>query len=111
MDNFAIGKYTASLNLKYGDNKTSSNQIVFWVVPWQILTLITGLLILLIIIIKTTMKKYNKRLVEKVKKETLTSQRLNITPTENVAEKEEKLRDNIEPSMEAAETENANPKE
>ena len=100
MDNFAIGKYTASLNLKYGDNKTSSNQIVFWVIPWQILTLIIGLLILLIIIIKTTMKKYNKRLVEKVKKETLTSQRLNITPTENVAEKEEKTEEKLKENTE-----------
>ncbi len=116
-ENFVIGRYKAYLNLKYGDNKTSENQVVFWVIPWQIITLITGILILLIIVIKTIMKKYNKKLTEKVKEETLTSQRVNIIPTETVTEKEEEtkeeLKENTEDSLDAdtGDPEDINPKE
>lgn len=102
IDNFAIGKYSADLNLKYGDNKTSSNQLVFWVIPWQIITLIIGVLILLIIIIKTIIKKYNKKIVEKVKKESLISQRVIITPTETIEEKGEKPKDEMKDNTEEA---------
>jgi hypothetical protein len=112
-DNFAIGKYSAELNLKYGDNKTSTNQLVFWVIPWQILTLIIGTLILLITIARMIMKKHNRKLIEKVKKETLTSQLVNITPTETMAEKgktaEEELKDNTEMSSENDEPQDINP--
>ena len=102
MNNFAIGKYTANLNLKYGDNKTSASQIVFWVIPWQIITLIIVVLILLIVITKTIMKKYKKRIIEKVKKESLTSQRVTITPTERVAEKEETTEHELKENTEGA---------
>jgi hypothetical protein len=50
-------------------------------------------------------KRYNKKLTEKVKEETLTSQRVNIIPTETVTEKEEKtkedLKENTEDSLDA----------
>lgn len=117
INNFAIGKYTANLNLKYGDNKTSEKQLVFWVIPWQILTLIVSALVLLITVIKGMVKRYNKKLTEKVKEETLTSQRVNIIPTETVTEKEEKtkedLKENTEDSLDAdaSEPKDINPKE
>ena len=88
-DNFAIGKYTAGLSLKYGDNETASNQVSFWIIPWQILSLVVGALILLIIIIKLMMKRHNKKLIEQVKKETLAAQKVTIAPTEKVEEKKE----------------------
>jgi hypothetical protein len=85
-DNFAIGKFTADLNLKYGDNETAVSQATFWVIPWQILSLVLGALIILIIIIKLMMKRHNKKLIEQVKKETLANQQVTIAPTETVEE-------------------------
>ena len=85
-ENFAIGKYTADLNLKYGDNETAVSQAVFWVIPWQLLSLVAGTLILFIIILKIIMNRHNKKLIEQVKKETLTAQQVTITHTETPAQ-------------------------
>ncbi|MBW6441627.1 hypothetical protein K0B04_01820 [Patescibacteria group bacterium] len=81
-ENFAIGKFTADLSLKYGENETAENQTTFWVVPWQLLSLVAGALILFIIILKIIMNRHNKKLIERVKKETLTAQQVTIAPTE-----------------------------
>jgi hypothetical protein len=102
-DNFAIGKYTADLNLKYGDNETTSAQATFWVIPWQILSLVAGGLLLIIIIIKLMMKRHNKKLIEQVKKETLANQQVTIAPTEKVDEKNET--EEVKPETEITEEE------
>ena len=87
-ENFAIGKYTANLDLDYsdGDKKTASSQTSFWVIPWQLLTLVIGALIIAIIIISLITKRHNKKLIERVKKETLVAQSVTIAPTETVKE-------------------------
>ena len=85
-DNFAFGKYTADLNLTYGDNETSMEQAVFWVIPWQLISLVVGALIIVILIIKLMMKGHNKKLIEQVKRETIAAQQVTIAPTEEVKE-------------------------
>jgi len=87
-ENFAIGKYTANLDLDYsnGDKKTASSQTSFWVIPWQLLTLVIGALIIAIVIISLITKRHNKKLIERVKKETLIAQSVTIAPTETVKE-------------------------
>lgn len=49
---FAVGRFTAQLELTYGDSrqKITSPALVFWVLPWRTL-LILGVIILLILII------------------------------------------------------------
>lgn len=89
-ENFAIGKYTADLNLSYGDSKTATSQASFWVIPWQLLTLVIGALIVAIIIISLITKRHNKKLIERVKRETMAAQNVTIAPTEEVKKKEEK---------------------
>ena len=85
-ENFAIGKYTANLDLDYsdGDKKTASSQTSFWVIPWQILSLVIGALIIAIILISLITKRHNKKLIERVKKETLAAQSVTIAPTETI---------------------------
>jgi len=85
--NFAIGKYTANLSLKYGeDQTTSTKQAVFYIIPWQLLVLVLGGLIILITIIKISSKRHNERLTEKIKKEIMDEQK----KTAPKAPKEEK---------------------
>ena len=87
ISNFAIGKYTANLSLKYGeDQTTSTKQAVFYVIPWQLLVLVLGGLIILITIIKISSKRHNERLTEKIKKEIMDEQK----KTAPKAPKEEK---------------------
>ena len=85
-ENFAIGKYTADLNLSYGDSKTATSQASFWVIPWQILSLVLGALVIAIVLISLITKRHNKKLIERVKKETLAAQSVTIAPTETVKE-------------------------
>ena len=58
--NFALGRYTAKVNVKYGKSKTSLPEKVvsFWVFPWAIISIIVGLLILLLILMKFYNNQY-----------------------------------------------------
>lgn len=59
-NNFAIGKYTATVNATYGSaNKPLTAALAFWVIPWRILTAVLLLLVLLILLLKG----YNKMVV------------------------------------------------
>lgn len=95
MKNFAFGKYTATLNVKYGDNLSATKETSFWVIPWQLLSLIIAALVLIIMIFKAMMKRHNKKLIEMVKKEALTSQQSTIAPTESIAKEEKKVKKEV----------------
>ncbi len=51
---FAFGRYVAQLNLEYGESqqRISSPEIVFWVVPWRLLTTIIVIVLLLFLWIR-----------------------------------------------------------
>lgn len=95
LNNFAFGKYTADLNLQYGESNTVTKQASFWVVPWQLLSIVLFALIIIILLFRGMMKRHNKKLIEKIKKETLTSQQVTIAPTESVVAEEKKVREKI----------------
>ncbi|MBP7785833.1 hypothetical protein KA062_01070 [Patescibacteria group bacterium] len=95
MKNFAFGKYTATLNVKYGENLSATKQTSFWVVPWQLLSLILLALIIIILLFKGMMKRHNKKLIEMVKKEALTSQQVTIAPAESIAKEEKKVHEKV----------------
>ncbi len=95
MKNFAFGKYTATLNVKYGENLSATKETSFWVIPWQLLSLIIAALVLIIMIFKAMMKRHNKKLIEMVKKEALTSQQSTIAPTESIAKEEKKVKKEV----------------
>jgi hypothetical protein len=60
--NRAIGRYQADLSLRYGltiDGATGAS-LVFWVFPWQLLSLVVGLLLLIFIILKL----YNRTIIK-----------------------------------------------
>lgn len=100
MKNFAFGKYTATLNVKYGENLSATKETSFWVVPWQLLSLVIAALVLIIIIFKSMMKRHNKRLIEMVKKETLISQQVTIEPTESIVKEDKKAHKKAEKEVE-----------
>lgn len=68
-ENFALGKYTAVLDIKYGlDEKNATAQAVFYVVPWQLLSLMAGAALILLILGIILIKKYNRWIINKTKK-------------------------------------------
>lgn len=65
--NFAIGRYSASVELKYGSSSGSktTGALFFWVFPWQIM--LAGLLsaVLAVLLLAVSVKKYNKWVVKR----------------------------------------------
>ncbi len=93
--NFTFGKYTATLNVNYGDNLSATKETSFWVIPWQLLSLVIVALVLIIMIFRGMMKRHNKKLIEKIKKETLNSQQVTIAPTESIVTQEKKVSEKV----------------
>ena len=64
--NFALGRYTARVNVKYGKANIPlpEQEVSFWVFPWAIILVLVVILILLL----SGMKIYNKLIVSKALK-------------------------------------------
>lgn len=64
--NFALGLYTAKLNLTYGnDNKTAETSYRFFVIPWQLLSIIVFILAIFGIGGRFGIKRYNRWVIKK----------------------------------------------
>ncbi|MEI6288217.1 MAG: hypothetical protein WCP18_01345 [bacterium] len=59
VNHFALGKYTARLDLEYGDNKNrlSSNLTSFWIIPYHLLLLIFIIILVLSFLFRKKSKK------------------------------------------------------
>lgn len=59
--NFGFGKYTARVDATYGPMKTPLERaaVSFWIIPWHLIAIAAGLLIVLIVLIMV----YNKMLI------------------------------------------------
>lgn len=64
-DNFAFGYYTANLDIRYGENNnTATGKYRFFVIPWQLLILVTGGLIIIWLVLRTLLKLYTRRIIK-----------------------------------------------
>ncbi len=68
-DNFALGKYQADLVLSYGTGgRQAEEKLEFWVIPWRIMICSAIVLIIVLIILKFGIKRYNRRVIKKAGK-------------------------------------------
>lgn len=68
-NNFALGRYTAKLNLAYGDqNQTIEETIEFWIFPWQLMLVYLSTAIFLILALIFLVREYNRWIVGKAMK-------------------------------------------
>jgi hypothetical protein len=66
--NFAVGLYFAKLDLTYGlQENHSSKTTLFFVFPWQLLTIIFIVLVVLFFLGKNLLKRYNRHIIEKAR--------------------------------------------
>jgi len=65
--NFAIGKYSAKLDITYGEGNKNflSKEISFWIIPWRVLLFALIALIALVVMIILFVRRYNKWIVKK----------------------------------------------
>lgn len=68
--NFAIGRYSATLDLSYGaEGLTDNARLSFFVFPWQLLIVVIVMLLALFMVSKKVLLSYNKSVVERARKE------------------------------------------
>ncbi len=67
MQNFAFGKYTATLEIVYGyaELKSTNETYSFFIIPWQLTTVALSILLLLIIFGRIAIKRYNRYIINK----------------------------------------------
>ncbi len=63
---FALGRYSANLDLKWGEKGQSSQaKLSFWIVPWRILSLGILIVLILIFLLVKGVKRYNRWIISK----------------------------------------------
>lgn len=63
--NFAFGRYTAHLDLTYGSDKQANANYSFFIFPWQLLSIISALFIVVGLGGRTGLRKYNRWVIAK----------------------------------------------
>ncbi len=68
--NFAFGKYTATLNLAFGatGGEMDPMSFKFWVFPWHLIIFLIIAGIIVFLVLKTTIKKYNRWIVSQAER-------------------------------------------
>ncbi len=66
-ENFAWGKYTATLILNYGaDNRAVTGEVTFWVFPWRTMMFYgVPIIVIILFIIIQGVKGYNEQIIKK----------------------------------------------
>lgn len=66
LSNFAMGYYTAHLDIAYGvNNNTAKGTFRFLVIPWQLLIIIFVILIITLVMLRFILKRYNRYIISK----------------------------------------------
>ena len=59
-----FGRYKVEANVQYG-GKNLSDSITFWVIPYKLIAIILGVLVLLFVLLKNGLKKYNRYIIKR----------------------------------------------
>lgn len=62
---FLFGRYRATANLTYGQDKTLVASQVFWVIPYKLLALLLLVLVIVFFVLRSGLKGYNRRIIER----------------------------------------------
>ncbi len=64
-----FGRYTAQMDVAYGTNKKlSSQKISFWVIPYPLIISLIFILLILVLLIRWALKRYNRWIISQAKK-------------------------------------------
>ena len=66
-NHFAFGRYTAHIALAYGDKGKAEASKSVYVFPWQLLIIISIILIIIFLVFSLGLKRYNKWIIQKAR--------------------------------------------
>lgn len=58
-----FGRYSAQLDLTYGDNKSLQETVAFWVIPYKLVAIVLAALIVVFTIIRLSLRGYRRRVL------------------------------------------------
>lgn len=67
MNNFAFGLYFADLSITFGASGSSNNSLVFFVLPWHLLIVVGIFLMILFLVLRSSLKRYNKFIIKQAR--------------------------------------------
>jgi hypothetical protein len=65
---FLFGRYTADLEVAYGDGQTVTSRISFWVIPYTLIGVIVLGLIAAFVLLRVLIKRYNRHIIKQAQK-------------------------------------------
>ena len=61
---FMIGRYSATANITYADNKIISAKISFWVIPYKLITIAIVVLVGIVLLVRFGLGGYKRRIIK-----------------------------------------------
>lgn len=65
--NFALGMYTATVALSFGNAGKAESSLTYFVLPWQLLTVVIVSALVAIVILMVLLKQYNKWIIKQAR--------------------------------------------
>ena len=62
----AFGRYTVKADVQY-DGKALNQTVTFWVIPYKTIAIVLGVLLLLAVVLRKGIKKYNQHIISRAK--------------------------------------------
>lgn len=67
MNHFAFGAYFATVSLKFGNAGVAESSLTYFVLPWQLMVVVTGLVLIVLVLLATLLKRYNKWIIKQAR--------------------------------------------
>lgn len=67
MSNFAFGMYFADLKLSFGNSSVAESSLTYFIFPWQLMSIVGGALLVVILILLTLVKRYNRWIIKQAR--------------------------------------------
>lgn len=66
-ENFALGMYTANISLSFGDAGKSESALTFFILPWQLMSVVLAIALGVILFLAFALKRYNKWIIKQAR--------------------------------------------
>lgn len=66
-NNFAFGSYSANLKLTFGNAGVAESTLRFYILPWQLLTVVFGALLIAVLLLIALVKHYNRWIIKQAR--------------------------------------------
>jgi hypothetical protein len=65
--NFALGMYTANLNMTFGNKGVAESTLTYFIIPWQLLSIVFGVILVIVIMLIMMLKRYNRWIIKQAR--------------------------------------------